>query len=110
MYGMSATDVFKALVVELIFRLWGRGLYHNNKLANLIKDNWFDYWVEFKTRRTMADVDEQVTILNPNPVEIPEPIYWEETEGETPLGGPMGFSYDFVDSPRGDSDSVQGPE
>ena len=97
MYGLSSTDVFKALVVELIRRLWDRGLYHNNKILSQIHDNWFEYWVEFKTRRTMADVDEQIKEINPEPVEIAEPIYWEEKEGETPLGGPMGFTYDFVE-------------
>ena len=53
----------------------------------------------------MEDVDQQAKELTPEP-KVVKPLYWEEEEGETPLGGPMGFRYDFVDDARSGSDPV----
>ena len=94
-----------ALVVEIIRVLWDKGLYRDNKWLRLCHDNWLHHWIDWRTSLTMEGVDQQAKELTPEP-EIMKPLYWEEEEGETPLGGPMGFSYDFVDDARSDSDSV----
>jgi hypothetical protein len=101
---------YRGLIVDIIRHLWDHGLYRDNKWLKMCHDYWFDYWVEYKTQATMKDVDEQVAELNPEPVSVPDPIYWEETEGETLLGGSMGLSYDFVDRSGSSSDPVQGAE
>ena len=95
---LTPTQVCQALVVEVIRRLWNRGLYRESKILQQIHDNWFDLWVEFKTQETMNEVDRQVEELNPNPVEFAQPVYWEEEHGDTPLGGPMGIRHDFTDN------------
>ena len=56
----------------------------------------------------MINVDQQAKDLTPPP-EVIKPIYWEEGEGETPLGGPIGFTYKFDDAPSS-ADPLQGPE
>lgn len=94
---LTPTQVCKALVVEVIRRLWDRGLYRTNTILQQIHDNWFDLWIEFKTQKTMNEVDQQIKELNPNPVEFAEPVHWENEHGETPLGGAMGISHDFND-------------
>ena len=85
-----ATDVvLRALVVELIRRLWNRGLLRkDHKIAKLIHDNWFEFWVEYKTAQTMADVDRQIEAMFYEEEEDPW-LITEELEGETPLGGEM---------------------
>lgn len=95
----------KALVVEVIRLLWDRGLYRDNKWLRLCYDNWLHHWIDWRTSLTMREVDDQVKELTPVP-QIVKPLYWEEEEGETPLGGPMGFSYDFIDDSGSSSDSV----
>lgn len=82
---------WRPLLVEIIRRLWDRGLYWNNPWLKQIHDNYFDLWTSWRAAKTMDAIDMPEV---PDP-EIPDPIYWEETEGETPLGGPMGFSYEF---------------
>ena len=94
---LTPIQVCQALAVEVIRRLWNRGLYRENKILKRIHDNWFDLWVEFKTQVTMNEVDRQVEELNPNPVDFAQPVYWEEEHGETPLGGVMGIRHDFTD-------------
>ena len=101
---------YRGRIVDIIRHLWDHGLYRDNKWLKMCHDYWFDYWVEYKTQITMKDVDEQIAELNPEPVSVPDPIYWEETEGERLLGGSMGFSYDFVDRSGSSSDPVQGAE
>ena len=105
MKKLPAKRVIKALVVEIIRVLWDKGLYRDNKWLRLCHDNWLHHWLDWRTSLTMEDVDQQTKELTPEP-EIVKPVYWEEEEGETPLGGPMGFRYDFVDDARSDSDSV----
>ena len=82
-------------MVETIRRLWHHGMYRQNPWLQKVVDNWFDIWVEVRTEATMQDVDRQVKKLNPNPVEVVEPVYWEEEKGETPLGGTIGYTYEF---------------
>ena len=98
MSKLTPTEVFQALVVEVIRRLWDRGLYRENPWLKRIVEEWFDLWVEFKTQTTMKEVDKQIEELNPDPVDFAQPVYWEEEYGETPLGGPMGIRHDFTDN------------
>ena len=107
---MNSIDlkVVKALVVEVIRSLWDRGLYRDNKLLRLCHDNWIGFWVDWRAGLTMEAVDKQIEEMSHEP-EIKAPIYWGEEEGETALGGPLGYTYKFDDAP-GSSDSVQGAE
>ena len=86
-----------ALAVEVIRYLWDQGLYRNNEILKRVVDQWFDVWVEWKTIKTMEDVDDQIKELNPEPVQFNEAVRWEEEHGETPLGGPMGITHEFTD-------------
>ena len=88
--------VVKALVVEVIRNLWDRGLYRDNKWLRMCHDNWICFWIDWRAALTMKEVDEQAKELTPEP-EIVKPVYWEESEGETPLGGPLGYRYEFSD-------------
>ena len=108
MKRLTSTEVFMAFLVEVIRQLWDHGLYHNNEYLKKCHDEWFWAWTEWKTQKTMQDVDRQIGEMFYE-TEIEPPLYWEEEEGETPLGGPMGFSYDFDNTPSS-SDSVQGTE
>jgi len=96
--------VARALVVEIIRNLWDRGLYRDNKWLRLCHDNWLGFWTDWRADLTMRSVDQQAEELTPEP-EIAKPIYWGEEEGETPLGGPLGYTYYFNDEPGG-SDPV----
>ena len=102
--------IYQGLVVEIIRILWDHGYYRDNPWLNRIHDNWFSYWVDYKTKQSMDEVDRQIEELNPNPVELTKPIYWEEEEGETPLGGPIGISSTYTDNAPGGADPLQGPE
>ena len=86
--------VVKALVVEIIRVLWEKGLYCDNKWLKMVHANWIGFWVDWRADLTMRSVDQQAIILTPEP-EVVKPIYWEETEGETALGGPLGYTYKF---------------
>ena len=96
MIKLTPIQVCQALVVEVIRRLWDRGLYRNNTILQQIHDNWFDFWVEFKTQATMNEVDRQIEEMFYES-RIDSPVYWEDEHGETPLGGAMGISHDFTD-------------
>ena len=88
---------WRALFVEVIRRLWDRGLYRDNPWLQKIHDNYFDIWTTWRAALTMESVDQQAKDLTPEP-EVAKPIYWEETEGKTPLGGPLGYTYEFYDN------------
>ena len=105
---ITVTKRLQALVVEIIRALWDRKLYRDNKWLKMIHENWIGHWIDVKTAVTMRSVDAQAADLTPEP-EIIKPVYWEETEGETALGGPLGYTYRFDDAPGG-ADSIQGPE
>ena len=105
---LTVTKRLQALVVEIIRALWDQGLYRDNKWLKMVYHNWIGHWVDVKTTVTMDSVDRQAEALTPEP-EVMKPVYWEETEGETALGGPLGYTYRFDDAPGG-ADSVQGPE
>jgi len=84
--------LLQALTVEAIRRLWDRGLYRRNVWLKAIHENWFDIWVEWRTGLTMRSVDHQAEQLVKQWEEedtSADPIFTEELEGETPLGGEM---------------------
>ena len=94
--------------MDIILRLWEQGLYLDNKWLKMIHGNWIGHWVYVKTAVTMAEVDKQIEdMFYESPIE--PPLYWEEEEGETALGGPLGYTYRFDDAPSG-ADPLQGPE
>ena len=105
---LTVVKRLQALVVETIRALWDQGLYRDNKWLRMIYDNWIHHWIDAKTAVTMDSVDRQAEALTPEP-EVVKPVYWEETEGETALGGPLGYTYQFDDAPGG-ADSVQRAE
>ena len=106
--AFTVTETLQALTVEIIRRLWDQGKYRDNKWLRLCHDNWIGIWIDWKTQATMINVDQQAKDLTPPP-EVVKPIYWGEEEGETPLGGPIGFTYKFDDAPSS-ADPLQGPE
>lgn len=105
---MSFINKLKGLVVEIIRIFWDHGLYWDNKWLKMVHANWFEFWVDFRAEQTMADVDKQIKEMSQEPKTKP-PLYWEQEEGETPLGGAFGYSYKFDDAPSG-ADPLQGPE
>lgn len=82
---------WQGLAVEIIRILWDHGYYRQNPWLQRIHEYWFDYWVQFKTDATMADVDRQIEELR-EPSGVDAPIYTETVEGDTPLGGEMRLS------------------
>ena len=42
-------------------------------------------------------IEEYKDVVDWEPVIVEEPTWTDQEEGETPLGGPLGFSYDFVE-------------
>ena len=97
LYSFTVTKRLQAVVVDIILRLWEQGLYLDNKWLKMIHRNWIGHWIDVKTALTMSSVDEQAIDLTPEP-EVTKPVYWEETEGETPLGGAFGYTYKFDDN------------
>lgn len=96
MKSLTTTVVLQALVVELIRRLWDRGLLsRTNKIAQMIHAEWFNAWVEWKTAKTMADVDRQIEEIQQQWEQDEEDpwVITETLEGETPLGGEMRASH-----------------
>jgi len=106
---MTPCFTVQGFAVDLIRHLWDEGLYRDNKWLQKVHATWFNHWVEYKTCLTMDDVNRQIEEMFEESKVMP-PIYWEEEKGETPLGGPIGYTYDFVDPASGPADSVQGPE
>lgn len=106
---MNPCFCYRGLVVDIIHRLWDDGLYVDNKWLKLVHQNWFSFWVDYKTCLTMQDVDQQIEEMFEES-KITPPIYWEQEKGETPLGGLIGYTYEFADDGPGSSDTVQGPE
>lgn len=86
----------QGLVVEIIRILWGYGYYRNNPWLQRIHDNWYPFWVDYKTGITMADVDKQIEDMFLES-EIEPPIFTEELEGETSLGGNLRLKAPWLD-------------
>ena len=95
---LAPATICKALVVELIRRLWDRGLLSKfNDIAVRIHDNWLPEWIEYRTHQTMLDVDRQAEEIRAK-AEAEEaikyaPVFTESQKGETALGGPMQLSH-----------------
>ena len=106
---MTPSEILQGLTVEIIRLFWDHGLYRDNPWLQRIHATWFHHWVDYKTGITMADVNRQIEEMSKDP-EVASPIYWGEEEGETPLGGPIGYTYDFVDPAPSSTDPVQGSE
>jgi len=83
-------------LVEIIRRLWDKGLYINNKYLRMIHDQYFDLWVDWRTDIVMKDVDKQAQQLTPDPV-VAAAAFTETKKGETPLGGELRLNHDFVE-------------
>jgi uncharacterized protein YijF (DUF1287 family) len=86
--------IWKALAVEVIRQLWDRGLYRQNKVLQQIHANWFTFWVEWKTQKTIENVDRQVAEIQEQwAKEDPKPVIIEhEPDGSNAqelLGGTM---------------------
>lgn len=101
---MSNTEILQALTVEVIRRLWDRGLYRANPWLQRVHANWLPVWVRWRTRITMRSVDSQAAaIVQQWELEAPSltaPIFSEALEGETPLGGEMRLSRPDLDLER----------
>lgn len=85
-----------AFLVEVIRILWDKGLYRQNKWLQMIHDEWFEVWTIWRTGITMKDVDRQIEEMF-HESEIDPPVFSEELEGETPLGGKMELRAPWLD-------------
>jgi hypothetical protein len=93
--------MIQGLIVEIIRILWDHGLYLDNPWLQRIYDNWFSYWVEYKTKQSMDEVDKQIEEMFLES-EIDPPIFSEEKEGETPLGGILELRSPWADEEDND--------
>lgn len=101
--------IWEGLAVEIIRILWDHGLYRDNPWLQRVHATWFNHWVDYKTGLTMEDVNRQIEEMFEE-LTVVSPIYWEQEKGETPLGGPIGYTYEFVDDEPSGSDTVQRSE
>lgn len=93
---MTLSDKLKGLTVEIIRLFWDHGYYRNNPWLQRIHDNWHPFWVDYKTGITMAAVDKQVEEMFLES-EIDPPVFTEEIEGETFLGGKLELRAHWLD-------------
>ena len=93
--------IWKALAVEIIRILWDKGYYRQNATLRQIHDNWFSFWVEWRTELTMKDVDRQIEEMVEES-EVAKPVFSEEKEGETLLGGKMELRAPWLDDEDND--------
>ena len=109
MKRLPVRQVLMALVVEVIRYFWDRGRYRSNKVLRMLHDGWLHHWIDLRVEQAGRSIDKQAKELTPEP-EIMPPLYWEQEEGETLLGGPLGYTYTFVDDTRSGADPLQGSE
>ena len=64
---ITVTKRLQAVVVDIIRRLWDRGLYRDNKWLKMIHENWISHWIDVKTAVTMRSVDAQAADPTPEP-------------------------------------------
>ena len=93
---MNPCFCYRGLIVDIIRRLWDRSLYRDNKWLIMCHDNWYSFWVDYRTCLTMQDVDQQIEEMFLES-EIDPPVFSEELEGETPLGGRMRLRAPWLD-------------
>ena len=86
----------QGLIVEIIKILWDHGYYRDNPWLQRIYDNWFSYWVDYKTKQSIDEVDRQIEEMFLES-EIDPPVFSEEPEGKTPLGGKMELRAPWLD-------------
>jgi hypothetical protein len=87
---------YRGLIVDIVRRLWDRGLYKDNKWLKIVHANWFSYWVDYKACLTMQDADTQIKGLLETS-QVDKPIFTEANEGETQLGGEMRLRAPWID-------------
>lgn len=87
--------IWKGLTVEIIKRLWSHEYFVDNEWLQMIHNSWWCYWVIYKTKTTLQDVDRQVEDLA-QAAEVRKPVYWENKE-KTLLGGKMGLRAPWLD-------------
>ena len=93
--------IYQGLVVEIIRILWNHGYYRDNPWLKRVYDNWFSYWVDYKTKQSMDDVDKQIEEMFVES-EVDPPVFSEELEGETLLGGRMELRAPWLDEEDND--------
>jgi hypothetical protein len=93
---MSFWDLFRGWFVDVIRRFWDRGQYRDVEWMKDVHKNWFPFWVKMKTYYTMKDVDKQIKDMFYES-EVDPPVFSEEEEGETPLGGKMRLRAPWLD-------------
>jgi len=79
---------YRGLIVDVIRRLWDDGLFLDNKWLKMCHEAWFSCWVDYRSCLEMQEVDKQIEDLFIES-EIDSPIFSEELEGETALGGSL---------------------
>lgn len=93
---MSFWVFFKGWIVEIIRRFWDRGEYRDVEWMQKTHTAWFEDWVEMRTYRTLEEFDDMASEFFP-PSQVDEPVFTEEEEGETPLGGIMRLRAPWLD-------------
>ena len=88
--------IWEGLIVEIIRIFWDHGLFRDNPWLQRIHLAWFNHWVDYKTEHTMAEVDRQIEEMFLES-EIDPPVFTEELEGETPLGGKLELRAPWLD-------------
>ena len=79
---------WRGATVEVIRLIWHYGYFRSNVILKKICKNWFDCWVDYKTQQLFFQVDQQIRSLAKEPT-VESPIFSEEKDGETELGGEM---------------------
>ena len=54
---------WRGLAVDIIRRLWDHGYWRDNETLQRIHDEWLHFWVDYRTEKTMEDVDRQIKEL-----------------------------------------------
>lgn len=96
LFLMSFWVFFKGWIVEIIRRFWDRGEYRDVEWMQEVHSAWFEDWVEMRTYRTLEEFDGMASEFFP-PSEVSKPVFTEEKEGETPLGGIMRLRAPWLD-------------
>ena len=79
------------------FRTFYRSLKTNNKAIDFLIYA-FLFWLEeiFIDYKVFAALERALDPIDIPPPSLPKPVYTEELDGDTPLGGEMRLSYTFT--------------
>ena len=88
---MNPCFSYRGLIVDVIRRLWDDGLFLDNKWLKMCHEAWFCCWVDYRSCLEMQDVDKQIEEMFLESA-VNAPVFSEELEGETPLGGSMNLT------------------